>query len=523
MAARPDRGRGAGRRGRRRRGRRPRRGGRGGGNGESAARQWEPKELDRFHADLAAWRLPIGALADAPFRLCFRLEEPPRLPKGKAAAAGAAGEAGPAGGAAACEAACGEAQGEAPDEPPADVCWTLRYLLQVRREPGLLLPLEQVWQARGKKAALLRSLGSAGMGVREYLFAALGQAAAIFPALAAGLEEAEPAALALDNAGAYDFLTSAALALEGAGFGVLLPREWARLGAQRDEGRLRLQARIRSPRQKDGEGLSANDLVEFEWEVTLGGQALTRRELESLAKLKTPLVALRGRWVEVRPEELQAVLRCLESGSRSIPLQEAVRRALGARSSAAEAGVGVELDGVRSTGWIGKLLKQLESRAAFEELPPPQDFHGTLRPYQQRGLLLAGSSCASGGSAPAWPTTWAWARPSRCWPCCSATGRRAERRPVLLVCPTSVLGNWQQGGGPLHPGPGGDASTTGRAGPRGSPSPRGGGPGPGDHQLRPAAPRPGAAAEGATGPGSCWTRRRTSRTRTPSRRAPRGR
>ena len=439
-------------------------------NGGSAAGQWDPKELDRFHADLAAWRRPIGALADAPFRLCFRLEEPPRPanagrpgtkgkaePRGSLTAAGpedspeaGAAEAGEAG-AADGEAAAGTGEDAAPEAgrtSPADGRWTLRYLLQVRREPGLLLPLEEVWRARGKKAALLRS---AGGDVQAYLFAALGQAAGIYPALAASLEAAEPCFLELDNAGAYDFLSSAALALEGAGFGVLLPREWTRLGAQRDEGRLRLQARIRSPRQKDGEGLSANDLVEFQWEVTLGGQALTRRELESLAKLKTPLVALRGRWVEVRPEELQAVLRCLESGSRSIPLQEAVRRALGARATAAEAGVGVELDGVRSTGWIGKLLKQLESRAAFEELPPPEDFRGTLRPYQRRGYSWL-QFLRQWGLGTCLADDMGLGKTVQVLALIQRDREAGERRPVLLVCPTSVLGNWRKEAARFTPG-----------------------------------------------------------------------
>jgi hypothetical protein len=42
------------------------------------------------------------------------------------------------------------------------------------------------------------------------------------------------------------------------------------------------------------------------------------------------------------------------------------------------------------------------------------------------------------GSAPAWPTTWAWARPCRRWRCCCARALG----PALVVAPTSVCANW---------------------------------------------------------------------------------
>ncbi len=58
----------------------------------------------------------------------------------------------------------------------------------------------------------------------------------------------------------------------------------------------------------------------------------------------------------------------------------------------------------------------------------------------------AGStSSRSSASAAAWPTTWAWARRSRCWPCCSAAARDGRPRgPSLVVVPRSLVFNWNQ-------------------------------------------------------------------------------
>ena len=68
--------------------------------------------------------------------------------------------------------------------------------------------------------------------------------------------------------------------------------------------------------------------------------------------------------------------------------------------------------------------------------------HAAALPAGRRALA---SPPRSSASAPAWPTTWAWARPSRCWRCCwCSSGRngRSTAEPSLLVAPASLLANW---------------------------------------------------------------------------------
>ncbi len=72
-----------------------------------------------------------------------------------------------------------------------------------------------------------------------------------------------------------------------------------------------------------------------------------------------------------------------------------------------------------------------------------------LRPYQQRGLAWL-TEMADLGWVACWPTTWAWARPSRSWPCTSPAG--PDGRPTLVVCPASVLANWEREAARFAPG-----------------------------------------------------------------------
>ena len=58
------------------------------------------------------------------------------------------------------------------------------------------------------------------------------------------------------------------------------------------------------------------DLVDFRYELAVGDEALDPAELAELARLKVPLVRLRGQWVELDERHLKAALKFLERGGR---------------------------------------------------------------------------------------------------------------------------------------------------------------------------------------------------------------
>jgi SNF2 family DNA or RNA helicase len=353
-------------------------------------------ELAQLAEQVRSWQRPVTVSTAAPFRLCFRLEEPPE------------------------------------ERPEAD--WQVRYLLQAVDDPSLLIPVAEAWTPRGRYAGVFRGRN---FDAHEYLLTTLGQAAGICRPVEASLKSAAPGGYSADATAAHLFLTETAWLLEQAGFGVLLPAWWTRKGTKQ---RLTVQAHVRPPKMTAGWGLSLEEIVTFDWQVALGDEVLSLKELEALARLKAPLVKVRGQWVQVSAEEIQAALDFwMKKGEGQATVREVIRMALGAQTAPGD----LPVSGVTGDGWVGEFLARLKGDEPFEELAPPAAFRGTLRPYQGRGyswlafLRRWGLGACLADDMGLGKTVQTLALVQRDW---EANGRR----PVLLICPTSVVGNWKK-------------------------------------------------------------------------------
>ena len=350
-------------------------------------------ELGAFAAQVREWQRSIVAATSAPFRLCLRLEEP---------------------------------------EGDKDA-WYVRYLLQATDDLSLLIPAEDAWKARGR--SILRR---AGFQAQEHLLLTLGQASGLCPRIEASLRTSSPGGYALDAAGAYAFLTEKASALEQAGFGVMLPAWWTRKGTKL---RLAARASVKAPASSAGGGLSLDRIVQFDWEVALGDEKLSFKEFQALARLKSPLVRVRGQWVQVNAEEIQAALDFWRrKAAGQAPLREIIQMALGAGERTLG---GMAFEGVQATGWVADLLAQLDGRVAFETFPAPAGFRGKLRPYQVRGYSWLGFLRRWGLGA-CLADDMGLGKTLQALALIQRDRESNGRRPTLVVCPTSVVGNWQK-------------------------------------------------------------------------------
>ncbi len=331
-----------------------------------------------------------------------------------------------------------------PSDADPDI-WQVDFLLQATDDPSLLISARSVWANRAR--TLSTSYGVIA-NAEEALLSDLGRASRLFPDIETELRARYPEAVSLDIDGAQRFLRTAAPVLIEAGFGVLLPSWWSdrrrRLG-------LKLTARSSSrqdPAASRGSGLDMKSLAEFQFELALGEDTLSAAELAELARTKAPLVRLRGQWVEVDRASLARALDFLAArGSGEATAADVLALAVDPEMAAD----GLPVTEVRADGWLGALLSG--DLPAVEEVQPPDGFAGTLRPYQLRGLswlrflsrLGLGACLADDMGLGKTPTTLALLA--------SETGTARARRgdtsesqqsPALVVCPMSVVGNWQR-------------------------------------------------------------------------------
>ena len=322
-------------------------------------------------------------------------------------------------------------------EPLDDEDWQVRFGLQAADEPSLVVDAEAVWQARGTLPALAHRVDAP----QETFLAELGKAGRIYPELDDALRTARPLGLALDTEGAHRFLSAAAPTLATAGFGVQLPGWWTR-----PSSRLGLRVTAKTPPQPGQVGAAAtlgfDSIAEFRYDLAVGGEALTSTELAELAELKAPLVRLRGQWIELDARRLAAGLRVIgRTGEASVG--ELLRLGLGIEPAAD----GLPVERVDADGWLGDLL----SGGAEHRLAPvtvPDSFTGRLRPYQARGvawldfLRRAGVGGVLADDMGLGKTVQLLA----------LLASEPGSGPSLLVCPMSLVGNWQREAARFTPG-----------------------------------------------------------------------
>ena len=385
------------------------------------------EELAQLADQVREWRRPVDLAAHAPFRLCFRLEEPtagkeePRRNPRRRTQRKTKGR-------------------EAPR--PGQKRWYVRYLLQASDDPTLFVPTADAWITRGRKAAALSRMGT---DIHASLLASLAQAAGVCPRIEESLRSRKPSGYSLDAKGAHEFLTLTSPALEQAGFGVLLPDWWTDGGTAH---RLGVRARVETPERGEHDEPSLDEIVSFDWEIALGGRSLSGRDLEELARLKEPLAQIRGQWIETGIDEIHAALQFWKNRKGgSVTAREIVRMALGSADSSA----GIRFEGVRATGWLGELLARLEDKSAIEAIPAPSGFKGELRPYQERGYAwLEFLENWSLGACLA--DDMGLGKTIQALALIEKNREQGEDRPVLLVCPTSVLTNWEREAARFTPG-----------------------------------------------------------------------
>ncbi|MEU1997774.1 DEAD/DEAH box helicase [Nocardia gamkensis] len=230
-----------------------------------------------------------------------------------------------------------------------------------------------------------------------------------------------------------DLVAHGANALHAAGVRLLLPRAWS---VAEPSMRLRVDSAV--PAAQSTVGLRG--LVSYRWELALGDMVLTRAEMERLVRGKSDLVQLRGQWVQADHKALAAAARYVAAHSDDSPVTFADMLGEIAVSRVPQ----VPITEVTASGWVEDLLDRTREP---EALAPPVGLKAQLRPYQERGLawlatmsrMGCGAILADDMGLGKTVQVLALLVHER------ETASEPERPgPTLLVCPMSVVGNWQR-------------------------------------------------------------------------------
>ncbi|GAA2537317.1 MULTISPECIES: DEAD/DEAH box helicase [Streptomyces] len=276
-------------------------------------------------------------------------------------------------------------------------------------------------------AALWADGADGAFGPRARVDAALAvrRAARVWPPLDRLCDQDVPDVLALSEDEVNDLLGVAATRLAAAGVAVHWPRDLAQ--------DLTATAVIRPApgSATDGTGFfESEDLLRFGWQLALGGDPLTEAEMDALAEAHRPVVRLRDQWVLVDP----ALVR--KARTRDLGLLDPVDALSVALTGQAEVD-GETVEAV-PTGALAALRDRLT--AGVRPAGPPPGLDATLRDYQLRGLAwldlmtsLGLGGCLADDMGLGKTVT-----------VIALHLKRARTEPTLVVCPASLLGNWQR-------------------------------------------------------------------------------
>jgi uncharacterized Zn finger protein/superfamily II DNA or RNA helicase len=221
------------------------------------------------------------------------------------------------------------------------------------------------------------------------------------------------------------FISDGQSVLRMLGMQVLMPKELRSVVASK----LVLSAKTS---QRAVSYLSLNEMLSFSWEVALDDIRISQEDFLELAAGAEGVVRYRDRYLLLDPAEVNRLLAQLRRPAPKLSTAQVLRAGLTGETEDAV----FEADEVLQT-----LLSELTT---VREVTEPRELVATLRPYQERGFR------------------WLYGNWGRGLGCCLADdmglGKTLQvitlilklkeeqqlRMPVLVVCPTSLLGNWEK-------------------------------------------------------------------------------
>ncbi|MEH2005091.1 DEAD/DEAH box helicase [Nostoc sp.] len=355
-------------------------------------------EVERLEAALKAWTMPLQyqLTLKTLFRTCFQLRSP----------------------------------------ESGETDWILAYFLQAADNPEFLVDAATIWNNPVERLVYEnRTIEQP----QETFLRGLGLASRLYPTIVASFETEYPQSSRINPIQAYEFIKAVAWRLEDSGLGVILPPSLA--NREGWANRLGLKITAETPKTKQGR-LGLQSLLNFQWQLAIGGQTISKAEFDKLVALNSPLVEINGEWVELRSQDIKTAQTFFTTrkDQMALSLEDALRFSTGDTQVIEK----LPVVSFEASGALQELIGALTNNQAIAPLTTPVGFQGQLRPYQERGAAWLSFLERWGLGA--------------CLADDMGLGKTIQfiafllhlkeqdalENPTLLVCPTSVLGNWER-------------------------------------------------------------------------------
>ncbi len=253
------------------------------------------------------------------------------------------------------------------------------------------------------------------------------------------IEDLEDTTLELDLSGVYKMITQITYYLAQADMEVNLPKGMDNIIIPRAS----INAKVKQKRIKDLEDImnlsnnstiSLDEIMDFSIEVALGdGEKISAEEFQKLTKDTNGLIQYKDKYILIDKEETEKLLERLKKKPDFVMNKmELLHHSLSGKID--------EYD----FDYDEAFAKVISSFTKVEDISLPKDLSGVLRPYQEIGFR------------------WLYTNVNKGFGCCIADdmglGKTIQvislilklkeenklKNPVVVVCPTTLLGNWER-------------------------------------------------------------------------------
>jgi SNF2 family DNA or RNA helicase len=323
-------------------------------------------------------------------------------------------------------------------KPPAsgETNWQLEYCLQAVDHPDFLVDAKTIWS---QPAEQLQYQGRTIEQPQETFLRGLGLATRLYPPIEPSLHQPRPQSCQLTPIEVYEFIRASAWRLQDNGLGIVLPPGLAP-GAGAKRLGISISAEVAQSQKKERLGLQS--LLKFKWDLAIGDKTISKKEFDRLMSLQSPIVEVGGEWIALQPSDVKAAQAIFATSQEQMTLrvEDALRLSTGDTTTLAKLPV-VKFE---ASGALQELITNLTGNQSVQLIETPEGFHGTLRPYQLRGASWLAFLERWGLGACLADDMGLGKTPQLIAFLLYLQEQGVLEEPTLVVCPTSVLGNWER-------------------------------------------------------------------------------